>query len=244
MKTTLRVLGLLCLTWLIALPLYAQEGVRPQDVNVRITDMKIDTAKYKDIYPDVAGTAQGGREDWVRITISYDIEINKEDAQKKNAGGLFVNDLDFDWNVILSDETRAGKIDAKDVVRLTKSVRYIDLDVSDKRTRSKIAEIYIHPHVIKRFTKRYRDDNVFCELRVKSGGKTIETAWAEGKKWTRKDSEKGNFTPRDKDGKNLYSSEDVAERKDGLLNRHETPWLYFSEDNVYETIGTDNSTQR
>lgn len=245
MKTLFSVAGCMIAMMLMVPEVYGQRGLREDDVDVTVTDVKVIKQKItNDSFPEIRGIRESGRRDWAIIVVEYEFDADRNAKGTRDEGGLYVNEITFEWKVIVSDEERNGNLDQDDVVRLEKSVTYTDLRVEAADDRKKTAVIVVDARILARYVEGdFKEENIFYELRARSGRKTIEEVNGHGKDWTRSDNNRRELTPYSSGRENLMRSEEVTVRREGLLNRHESPFSFYGEDNL-EMIRPDTGLNR
>lgn len=220
-------------------------GVRPQDVAFRILDVKVYGQRLDEVYPKIGNIQESNREEWGVIEIEYELGILNAagNARNADAGGLYINELEFQWRVVLSAEAKNRNLDPGDVVRLEKNITYTDLLVQEQRDRTKKALVVVDSAIIKRYTVKMDKKKIFWELRVRSGGKTIAT-WRGHGEDAAVDTDRNKFQDYSPTSANevLITSEDVTVRRDGLDDRIHSPFGYFGEDSL-ERIKPDQNNR-
>jgi len=230
MKTLFSVAGCIIASILLMSSAHAQRGVRDQDVAARILKVDVFKEVIDDKYPRIKGISESQKKDYGIILVEYELGIKDLQRQRSDVGGVYVNELEFEWKVILSAESK--NIDPNDVVRLETTIQYTDLKVHEAKDRKKQAIVVIDQRLIERYLSKFDEDGVWWELRIRCGGKTILTTRGHGKDFSSSDKEKAELTPVSKDKKNLLTSEDVYAREDGLSSRLDSPFSWYGDENL------------
>lgn len=193
-------------------------------VKFTVDKMRLDDrVEYREEGPALGTLAPTTSQRWWRIEMIYELDF----ATNAPRGDYYLNEMQFDWTVILPVKDANGKPSEKDSVRYTKQVKYGDVLVKGEHR----AVLYIHPQLFERYQKELvRRDTMFVRCRVTIAGKTRMIAWFDGDSFTPSAEEPEAMFPRTPTRGSWFRSEEIRQGAGGLLTRLETPWAYASFD--------------
>jgi len=219
--------ALLALIFIIP-PAAAQ--TRPKnDVDITITKLHVRKETQKDIYPPLRGFVADRKSDWIWILVEYRIDPKKKKRDpntgryKKKVPDMeadWVDELTFHWKVILPLENASKRLSEKVSIRMTRTVRYGNVELGKK----KYAMIFIEPHIYERYRSALTRDLIYIYLQVQIGGKTKTKMWAKNEKFEISPKYPPRLFPPTLARGSWFESEEIKTLNYGLLNKLETPW--------------------
>lgn len=221
----MKLLKLLFIPMLLAASSLAwSQKIDPDDIHFEITKMDVDLMKYDDDFPNLKSIQQGGERDWLVILVRYKIKVdNRKKRYRERNGSLWIDECQFNWRVCLAyGSGRTDKPSSRYSVRMAKQVSYGHLKANGRTEYW--AMLAVPPAVIDRFTPRIPTDQVYIELKIKTGEKTREEIWARGERQIKR-SDVPTISR-----VSYLDSEEVQSLDNGLRSKDETPWASTSVD--------------
>jgi len=212
--------------FMIALMLAALTGWAQRlddQLDIRITDMKMSKSKTPNSVPAIAGVPPDTKTEVLRVDVEYEVAIAKgAKIRASQQDDLWLSECIFAWKVVLCGENERGDVSEQNSIRMSKLVTYGNVEIGPGHR----AVIFIEPRMYNRFKHRLIDHGkgIFVELSASIGGKTRAKGWMRGSKATFRSSEAKKFFPRTRSKQTWFSSENVSESSFGLLSKAETPW--------------------
>lgn len=202
------------------------------DVVVKITAYDLKPIRFDDTYPDLEGFSSSGKDAWLRLLVEYTLEIRADRANKyRGMDSIWLNNLEFSWNVVLAPVSSGSTYDDRRAVRLAKTVSYTNVKLGKRKY---YAMVFLEPRILQRYAEKIKTEDIFAQLSVRVDRKTREEMVARGTKFGTSASERNSLTGRGRRG-SLFESEDILRPGFGLLSRRETPWAWSAYD-ALETI--------
>ncbi len=216
--------GLVCWGCVTA---WAQQ-IEPDDLKFEFKKVEVTLLKYQDTYPNALGLGTGGRDDWLRIQVEYEINLKNGNKYPQQGGSHWVDQCEFNWRVVLGyGERSANPVKKPSSLRLEKKETYANIKIDGRKHR---AVVYVHSRTLERFAPKIPLEQVGLEVRVKVSGKTVGEEWSlGGKSATQAEARNANSLL------SLLGDENVRLLPGALLGRRETPWVWSSED-FYEQL--------
>ncbi|MFM1550258.1 MAG: hypothetical protein ACKJSG_12715 [Lentisphaeria bacterium] len=192
-------------------------------LDIKITAMKMSKSKTPKTVPAIAGVAPDTKTEFLRVDVEYEVVIAKGAKIRANQqDDLWLSECVFAWKVVLCGENERRDASERKSIRMAKLVTYGNVEIGPGHR----AVIFIEPRIYDRFRDRLIDHGkgIFVEVSASINGKTRAKGWMRGTKATLRSNEAKKFFPRTRSKQTWFFSEDVAESSFGLLSKAETPW--------------------
>jgi hypothetical protein len=203
------------------------------DVSVQIQSYDLKPIRFDDTYPDLEGFSKSNRETWLRLLVEYSVDLIPDRRRKyQDPGNLWLNNLEFNWTVILAPISQGGVYDDRRAVRLTKTVTYTNVKLGKRKY---YAMVFVDSKTLLRYAEKISSDDIMVQLSVRIDRKTQLEMAAKGKKYGTTARDRASFTGRGRRG-DIFSSEDIVRPAFGLHNRLESPWAWASADSFEQIV--------